>query len=181
MKMIIRNLLLLAMAATGSCFPHALGAEGSLAIQPSADWKLKHYPTGGVESYTLEAASGKGWMMMHEFAAPMRPEEFPVMVRKFADGFIKQVKKSAEYTLTDEQYDIEAFVGDHCKGSYATVRYKSADVKIVRVLFTMSVDGQVWSGQFAGTIEQWPQMFKLLKTIRKNDRQDRSRKPPPGK
>ena len=168
MKTIRRNLLLLAMAwATSGSSPHSSVARGSLSIPSSAGWKIEH-DLEGVESYMLTSTSGKGWFRLIQWAPPLRPEEFPAIVRKFADGFVKKIKESAEFKLTDEKYVVEEFAGDHCKGCFATLRVRGEGIESLRIAFMLSVDGQVWNGQFNGKIEQWPEVFKMLKSIKKS-------------
>lgn len=149
------------------CSPHRPVEKGSLTIQPSAGWKIEHQP-GEVESYMLTSTSGKGWFMLNQVGPPTRPEEFPAIVRKFVDAFVKQIKESAEFTLTDDKYVVEEFAGDHCKGSFATLRVRGEGTESLRITFMMSVDGQTWNGQFNGKVEQWPQVLKMLKSIKKN-------------
>jgi hypothetical protein len=168
MKTISRTLLLVAMAwATSGCSPHSSGASGSLSIPSSAGWKIAHQP-GEVESYMLTSTFGEGWCMINQIGAPTKPEEFPAIVRKFADAFVKKIKESVEFTLTDEKYVVEEFAGDHSKGCFATLRVRGEGIESLRVTFMMSVDGQVWNGQFNGKIEQWPEVFKMLKSIKKS-------------
>ncbi len=163
-----RILLLLAMAwVTSGCSPHSSGLKGSLSIPSSAGWKIEHDPEG-VESYTLTSTSGEGWFRLIQWGPPLQPEKLPAMVRKFADAFAKKIKESAEFTLTDEKYVVEEFAGDHCKGCFATLRVRGEGIESLRITFMMNVDGQVWNGQFNGKNEQWPEVFKMLKSIKKS-------------
>ena len=105
--------------------------------------------------------------MFSKWPPPSRPEDIPALVRKLADGFVKEARKSSGLNLTSEKYDIEEFTGDHCKGSCAAFEFKSGDTNRVQALFVMSVDGQTWNGQFTGKPDDWRDALKLLKTVKK--------------
>ena len=149
------------------CSTSAPVGQGPLVIHTPAGWLLEHDTPGGLDFYHLWTSSGKdGLLMFSKWPPPSRPEDIPELVRKVADGFVQQAKKSAEFTLVDEKYEFDQFAGDHCRGSYATFRVKSADTKAVQAMFMMSVGGEVWNGQFTGTAEQWKQAVRLLTTIK---------------
>jgi len=107
--------------------------------------------------------------MFSKWPPPSRPEDIPALVRKLADGFVMQAKNSPEFTLTSEKYEVQQFAGDHCKGNYAIFQIKSADGNNTGTLavFMMSVDRQIWNGQFNGKMDDWVEALKLLKAITK--------------
>ncbi len=144
--------------------------KGTLAIQPPAGWNLEHRTAGGlVDFYALKTGSGEveGLLMFSKWPPPNRTEEIPGIVRKLADGFLEEAKKSAEFTLSSEKYEIEQFAGDHCQGSYVTFQTASGGTDALQAMFMMSVDGEMWSGQFTGKPDHWTVALGLLKALKK--------------
>ena len=143
--------------------------KGTLAIQPPAGWNLEHHTPGGLDLYALKTGSGEveGLLMFSKWPPPCTPEEMPVVVRKLADGFVEQAKKSAEFTLSSEKYDVEQFAGDHCQGSYCTFQTTDGATIDLQAMFMMSVDDEIWSGQFTGKPDHWTVALGLLKSLKK--------------
>ena len=89
----------------------------------------------------------------------------PEFVRKWADSLLK----GSRITLITEKCDIQKFAGDRSKGSYFVIEFKnSAGLLSVQTGFMMTVDGQVWNGQFTGRPEDWAKALKLITTLTKN-------------
>ena len=88
----------------------------------------------------------------------------PAMVKELADGFVASVKKNPALKLASEEYRVESFGGEHCKGSYVT--FESGTAANLSAIFMMHIDGQVWNGQFAGTKEDWAESLKVLITLK---------------
>ena len=104
--------------------------------------------------------------MFSKWPPRSRPEEIRDLVRTLADGFIEQAKGSL--TLISEKYEIEEFSGRQCKGSFVTFAFEIGDTHSVQAMFMMSIDGQIWNGQFTGTTEQWTEALDLLTSIKRN-------------
>jgi hypothetical protein len=86
-----------------------------------------------------------------------------------ADAFIQQAANSKNFTLADQNHDLQSFTSDHCKGNYVVFHIQSATpTNNVQVLFLMTVDGQAWNGQYAGQGDGWDVSLKLLKGIKLN-------------
>jgi hypothetical protein len=105
--------------------------------------------------------------MFSKWPVPTKPDEMPGLLWKLADGFVEQAKKPAKFELSSDLFEIEEFAGAQCSGNYAAFRFKSPNTNTVQTLFMMSVDGEVWNGQFTGKPEQWPQTLKLLMSIKR--------------
>ena len=162
----IQILLLLVTQARVAC-----AIDGPLQISPlPSGWKLQYQGTNGIDFYSVTSRKeGSGVLMFSKWPPPSRPEDIPALVRKLADGFVMQAKNSPEFTLTSEKYEVQQFAGDHCKGNYAIFQIKSADGNNTGTLavFMMSVDRQIWNGQFNGKMDDWVEALKLLKAITK--------------
>jgi hypothetical protein len=143
--------------------------KGPLAVEPPPGWQLERTTTAGLEFYTLKTGSaGEGLLMFSKWPVPSKPDEIPGLLRKLADGFVAQAKKTTKFALSNDIYEVEQFAGPQCSGSYAAFRFKSPNTNTVQAMFMMSVEGEVWNGQFTGKPEQWPQALKLLTTIKRN-------------
>jgi hypothetical protein len=143
--------------------------QGPLAVEPTPGWQLQRTTTAGLEFYTLtKGSSGEGLLMFSKWPAPTKPDEIPGLLHKLADGFVEQAKKTTKFELSSDLYEIKEFAGAQCSGNYATFRFKSPNTNAIQTLFMMSVDEEVWNGQFTGKPEQWPQTLKLLMSIKRN-------------
>ena len=139
----------------------------ALVVKPPTGWHLEHQTAEGLDFYSLRTDSkDHALLMFSKWPPPSKPDEIPSIVQTLAEGFLDQAKESTEFSLVDERYEIEQFSGDHCKGSYAVFRIETADTHTVQTMFMMSVDGQIWNGQFTGPSERWIEALKLLTTIK---------------
>ena len=141
---------------------------GPLSFQSPADWKVKHDTLGGLDFYTVTAkAPDEGLLMFSRWVPPSTPEDMPGLVRKLADGFREQAKKSSKFALTSEEYRVEPFAGEYCQGSFAVFQTASRGTNTVVAMFMMSVDGRVWNGQFTGSPDAWKHAFTVIKSLKK--------------
>ncbi len=138
-----------------------------LVVEPPTGWNLKHQTAEGLDYSLTTDSEGNSLLMFSKWPPPSKPDEIPSLVQKLADGFLDKAKTSTEFSLVDERYEIEQFAGDQCRGSYAMFQLEIANTNTVQVIFMMSVDGQVWNGQFTGPPERWIEALKLLMTIKK--------------
>ena len=146
----------------------AAGAEGPLEMAVPAGWRVEYKADNGVDFYSVTPPSaGAGLLMFFKWPPPTKPEEIPGLVQKLADGFVKATKRSGTYTLTSKSYEVEPLAGEHCTGNHAAFLLKSGENDLVQGMFIVSVDGQVWNGQFTGQPENWLETIKLLKTIKR--------------
>ena len=106
--------------------------------------------------------------MFSQWPPPSKPEDIPTLVQQLADGFLKEAKKSSEFTLTSEEYRIEQFAGEQCRGSYATFQTSIGGTNALQTMFMMSVDGEIWNGQFNGPSDAWRQALTVLRSIKKD-------------
>lgn len=154
------------LVATG--YPLAVAAEGPLEMTVPDGWKLEYRGDNGVDFYSVTPASaGTGLLMFFKWPPPTRVEEIPMLVRKLADGFVKATAKAGKYKLNSKKYEVERLEGEHSKGNHAAFWLKSGKDDFMHGIFMMSVDGQIWNGQFTGQSEHWLQSLRLLKTIKK--------------
>jgi len=148
--------------------PLAVAAEGPLEMTVPEGWRLEYKGDNGVDFYSVTPAiASNGLLMFFKWRPPTRPEEIPGLVRKLADGFVKAAARAGKYKLTSKQYEVERLAGEHCKGNHAAFWFKSGTDDQVQGIFMLSVDGQIWNGQFTGQSENWLQALRLLKTIKK--------------
>ena len=153
-------LMLVGCSPTGS---------GPLSFQTPTDWRIEHKTSGEHEFYTVTAKTPNGGLLMiYQWPAPSRPEEIPALVQKIADGFLEQVKRSSDLKLTSEEYRVEQFAGEHCRGSFAAFQVASNGTNTVQTMFVMSVDGGIWFGQFTGPSDAWKKALTVLRGIEKN-------------
>jgi hypothetical protein len=143
-------------------------AEGPLQMSsPQTGWVVHYTGTNELDFYSVTTEKGGGGLLMFSKWPPAtKPEEITATMRKMADTFVKNAKKSADLKLIDEKYELEPFAGDHCKGTYARFRFMAGENESVQTMFMMSIDGQIWNGQFTGKQTDWTEALKLLKTIR---------------
>lgn len=152
-----------------SCSRSMPVGKGALTIQLPAGWHLEHNTPGGLDFYMLKTSpDGGGSLMFSKWPPRSGPKEIPALVRKLADGFVERSKDSTVYTLRSEKYEVEPFAGDHCQGSFARFRIASGDRDMLQVMFMMTVEGQVWNGQFTGKPDDWSTALGLLKALKPN-------------
>lgn len=149
------------------CWP-AAAADGPLEMTVPQGWTLEYKGENGVDFYSLTPPSaGSGLLMFFKWPAPTRPAEMPMLVKKMADGFVKATAKSGNYKLTSKKYEIESLSSEHCKGNHTAFWIKSGKDDLVQGIFMVSVDGQIWNGQFTGQSEHWLTTLKTLKSLKK--------------
>ena len=146
----------------------AAAADGPLEVTVPQGWTLEYKGENGVDFYSATPPSaGSGLLMLFKWPAPTRSAEIPVLVKKLADGFVKATAKSGKYKLTSKKYEVEKLRGEHCFGNHAAFWIKSGKDDLVQGIFMVSVDGQIWNGQFTGQSENWLAALKTLKSLKK--------------
>jgi hypothetical protein len=141
--------------------PSQQRAEGPLEMSIPAKWTLQYRAKSDLYAVSTQV-NGSGLLMFGKLPPRGKPGDIPALVRNLADRFV-----SHNLALASEKYDIESFASDHSQGSCAVFRMGRADTNLVQVMFLMSVDGELWSGQFGGESEHWRQALDVLKTVRK--------------
>lgn len=146
----------------------AFAAEVPLEMAVPDGWKMEYKSEKGVDCYVVTPSSeSSGLLMLFKWPAPASAGEIPSLVRKMANNFAKATMKSGQYKLASARYELEPVVGGHCRGSHAGFRLKSGTSNLVQEIFMVSVDGQMWNGQFTGQPEHWPAALKMLTTLKK--------------
>jgi len=146
----------------------AAAGDGPLELTIPQGWTLEYKGEKGVDFYSLTPPSaGSGLFMLFKRPVPTRPAEIPGLVKKLADGFVKAAAKGGKYKLTSKKYEVESVSGEHCRGNHAAFWIKSGKDDLVQGIFMVSVDGQIWNGQFTGQSEHWLAALKTLKSLKK--------------
>jgi len=145
MRTTLPAIILMALLLVG-CSPVS---KGPLSFHSPTGWKVEHQTPGGrLHFYTVTASTPDGGLLMFsQWPPPSKPEDIPTLVQQLADGFLKEAKKSSEFTLTSDEYRIEQFAGEQCRGSYATFQTSIGGTNALQTMFMMSVDGEIWNGQ----------------------------------
>jgi len=160
--------LLCTMMLLAALHGQSAAADGPLEMVVPEGWTLEYKGENGVDFYSLTPPSaGSGLLMFFKWPAPTQPREIPMLVKKLADGFVKASAKGGKYKLTNKKYEIEKLSGEHCVGNHTAFWIKSGKDDMLQGIFMVSVDGQVWNGQFTGQSEHWLTSLKLLKTLKK--------------
>jgi hypothetical protein len=134
-------------------------------MQVPPDWKVERQHPGRLDFYSVTTGSpGFGLLMFSRWPPQSSPDEIPDLVRKLADGFLER-GKGGQVNLVSDSYTVESFGGERCKGNYAVFQ-TGTNGNAVAAMFMMSVNGEIWNGQFTGTMDDWVKSLQLLGTIK---------------
>ena len=143
--------------------------SGPLKTSLPDGWKLEYTETNGFDFYMATPREvGDAVLFFNKCPVTMSPKDIPATLRKMADDISKKSEGYKEITGVSKKYELVAFGGEQCKGTYVDLKIISNTNKVrhLHIIFMMTVNGQIWAGHFQGTTEQWAQALGLLKSIR---------------
>ena len=145
------------------------GSNGPLKVRSLPEgWKLKYDDTKGINFYSIAPQpDGGGVLMFSRWSPGGKSSDVPAVVRQIADGYVEELKKLPGHGYKNGNYDLLPFAGEYCQGDYGV--FKIANTGSIQVMFAMSVNGQIWNGQFTGTPYDWHLSLELLKALSLND------------
>jgi hypothetical protein len=166
-----RHLLKLALLFLMQC-ALAFASEGSpLKTSLPDGWKLEYTETNGFDFYkATPKEAGDAVLFFTKGPVSMSSGDIPAALRKMVDDVLNKSKEHKEFTYVSKKYEVVAFAGEQCKGSYVVLKFisntRTNSFVETSSLFMITINGQIWVGHFQGTTEQWAQALGLLKSIK---------------
>ena len=143
--------------------------QGPLQLSVPAGWTMEYRRSASSDFYSAFPHVIGGFLAFYRWSPGGKPEDIPAEVRKMAGELSDGATKESDDKVSKE-YDLDSFAGDDCKGTYAVFRVGNTNANMVLTVFIMSVEGQLWHGQFSGKTERWKQAMNLLKSISAHER-----------
>jgi hypothetical protein len=164
-----RHLLKFTLLVLMQCALAFASEGGPLKTSLPDGWKLECTETNGFDFYkATPKEAGDAYLLFYKCSVSMSPGDIPAALRDWADRILKKSEGHKEITVVSKKYELVAFGGEQCKGTYVDLKIVSntSKVRFLDVIFMMTINGQIWNGQFQGTTEQWAQALGLLKSIK---------------
>ncbi len=164
-----RHLIKLALLFLMQCSLAFASEGGPLKTSLPDGWKLEYTETNGFDFYiATPKEAGDAVLFFNMCPATMSPGDIPAALRKMADDILKKSEGYKEITEVSKKYELVAFGGEKCKGTYVDLKIISNTSKVrhLDIIFMMTINSQIWAGHFQGTTEQWAQALGLLKSIK---------------
>jgi hypothetical protein len=125
------------------------------------DWTMDYQGDGGIPLYAFHKPNAV--LMLSLWLPPCAPEEIPTILDSMAKGFLENIKEVDAVNLKFDDYTKGDFKGDSFSGHYIAF---TLSIGIIQTMFMMSDGNEIWSGQYSGSTDQWPEALKILQSLR---------------
>jgi len=133
-----------------------------------AGWTESYQYTNGIDFY-VGTSSNIGLLMFSKWFPASQPGDIPGIMKGMASDLAKSTPSATGRLRTLAPPPVQTFTGPNCRGYFALLHVPLATnaLPLDSCVFMMTIDGEIWNGQFNGKPAEWDAALGVLKQLKK--------------